>query len=264
MVGTVVNDLLSPWLSTHFGSLVPFVVGSILASISLGATLFLVRRVEESGGYVSRPQSLVMSVKHLNSKFWLLGCVCATGYAAILPFTSIFVALRPANVSLIDASRSVSTVFLISALMSPILGRVIDSQKLGKTVLTASCFLLCITHTTYASFHHMWTMVLLGVAYAGFVASVWPLIPEVVPAENVGLAYGIATALQNATLTVAPLLMAAIQSSSGSYFHTIWLFLGAALLALFGSLTLSYVAGKRKTDSASDDEETSKLNLNQE
>ena len=258
------NDLLSPLLSTHFGSLVPFVAGSILASISFGATLFLVRHVEQSGGFVARPQSLVLSVKHLNSKFWLLGCVCATGYAAILPFTSIFVALRPAEVSLIDAGRSVSTVFVISALLSPIVGRVIDSHRLGKTVLTVSTFLLCITHSTYASFHHMWTMLLMGVAYAGFVASVWPLIPEVVPAENVGLAYGITTALQNATLTAAPLLMAVIQSRTGSYKNTIWLFLGASVLALFGSLTLSYVADKRKVDPPLDDVETNKLNPNQE
>ena len=50
-------------------------------------------------------------------------------------------------------------------------------------------------------------MAVLGFGYAGFVASVWPLVPLTVGEEHVGLAYGMMTALQNFGLTIMPLLV---------------------------------------------------------
>ena len=50
-------------------------------------------------------------------------------------------------------------------------------------------------------------MVVLGLAYSGFVASIWPLVPLTVDEANVGFAYGIMTSLQNMGLTVVPLMV---------------------------------------------------------
>jgi hypothetical protein len=64
-----------------------------------------------------------------------------------------------------------------------------------------------LTHAMYSSYHHSLVMVVLGLAYSGFVASIWPLVPLTVDEANVGFAYGIMTSLQNMGLTVVPLMV---------------------------------------------------------
>ena len=59
----------------------------------------------------------------------------------------------------------------------------------------------------FESSNHSVVMFVLGLGYAGLVASNWPLIPFTVSEDHVGLAYGIVTALQNLGLTVMPLLV---------------------------------------------------------
>ena len=151
--------------------------------------------------------SLWASTKSLGLLFWVVAVMCVGGYSSILPFTSVFVALKPHGLSQDSASQTVSIAFLMCALLTPVIGRFVDRFGRAGWVASASCFLLCLTHSMFTHYDHVLVMAILGLAYAGFVASIWPLVPLTVEESHVGLAYGIMTALQNMGLTVLPLLV---------------------------------------------------------
>lgn len=166
------------------------------------------------------------SSKSLSASFWMISLACVLGYCSILPFTSVFVAIKPSGLNQQTASQVVSIPFLLCVLLTPFIGRFVDRFGKAAWVATSSSFFLCLAHSMFSSYHHVIVMIILGFAYAGFVASVWPLVPLAVKEDHVGLGYGIMTALQNAGLTMVPLMIALIKHESGSYDNARWLFLG--------------------------------------
>jgi MFS family permease len=151
------------------------------------------------------PGSVFLSIKDFRKEFWVLCFVCVGGYSCILPFTSVFVAIRSDGVSQEVAGRIVSIVFLLCALLTPLIGRMVDIFGRATSVACASTLFITIAHILFPQHDHVLVMTLLGVGYAAFVASIWPLVPLTATENNIGLGYGIMTCLQNAGLTIAPL-----------------------------------------------------------
>jgi hypothetical protein len=260
----VTNDWVSPGVSSTLGLLAPFALGLLLTSLGFVCSIILARivgdRVNQASDITANRESLIVATRNLPVAFWVVGTTCAAGYAAILPFTSVFVAQRPSGLTVDMASRSLSVVFLIAALGSPILGKLIDRSDATTVVVNVSCLILCVAHLVYTVVDHMATLILLGFAYTGFVASIWPMVPIAVPESHIGLAYGMMTALQNAVLTAMPMLIAWLKAETGSYVQTRLMFLGSSVVAMAGSVWLSMnVVSTRSIHNYSLIEETQRL-----
>jgi MFS family permease len=97
-----------------------------------------------------------------------------------------------------EAGPYTSLVYLMSAIISPFLGRAVDyfgrrgSLAVLSTSLTIPVFLL-LAHTDV---NPALPMVLLGLSYCGCAAVLWPTIQYLVPEKVVGSANGIATSVQ--------------------------------------------------------------------
>ena len=75
----------------------------------------------------------------------------------------------------------------------------------------------------------------LALACALFLGGLWPCIPELVPQQHVGLAFGAATAMQNLLLALCSLCAGQLRDSTGGYQATgIFLSCCGALGALLG------------------------------
>jgi MFS family permease len=244
LIGTIANDWVSPVLSLRLGTTAPFVAGSAFAIVAVITAMILVKdvRVGQRSLTTIRPTigSLISVTKELKSTFWATGLVCAFGYSAILPFTSVFVANRPSGLTQETASQIVSIVFLVCVLISPIIASGIDRFGNAAWVVCAACLLLCITHSMFPGFDQIYIVAILGLAYAAFVASIWPMVPLTVTEAHVGLGYGLVTTLQNAALVMVPLITASIKAESGSYEGSRYVFLVAAFFALGGSVWLAF------------------------
>ena len=215
-LGTIMNDWLSPHVEIYLGIPATFSVGLILCSISLICTCEIVRVMSKQTSIEpirseqrqsGTNSSIIESTKSLGFVFWIIALTCVAGYCAITPFTSVFTAVRPLGLSQADAGKIVSIAFLICAVITPIVGKFVDRLERANIILLTSSFLLCMTHAMFESYHHVVVMLVLGLGYAGLVASIWPMVPFTVSEHHVGLAYGIMTALQNLGLTVMPLLV---------------------------------------------------------
>ena len=240
-LATMSNDIISPIVSSYMGTPAAFILGLLLAVAGLLCTVLLSRSLSRDYGITSESrtgESMWESTKQLNSRFWIVGMMCVAGYACILPFTSVFVAMKPAGLTQESASHLVSIVFLVCALLTPVFGRLIDKFGRVAWMSTAACLSLCLAHAMYSTHDNVMVMIALGIGYAAFVAAVWPMIPLTVDSTHVGLAYGIVTSIQNLGLTIVPLIIAVLRTFTGSYSPVRWLFLGLALVTTLLSIWL--------------------------
>ena len=101
--------------------------------------------------------------------------------------------------------------YIISAVSSPFIGASID--KFGKRafLVCLSSVILIIAYTAsmmmpecHKCYNEVYPLVLTGIGYSIYAAAIWGSVPYVVNPAQVGSAFGMATAIQNIGLVVAP------------------------------------------------------------
>jgi MFS family permease len=75
-------------------------------------------------------------------------------------------------------------------------------------------------------------LIMLGFTYSIFASVVWPSLSLVVPKEIIGIAFGVATSLQNLGLVFFPLIIAFIFTNTQSYDITLLFFIFLLIMAL--------------------------------
>merc|ERR1712196_69268 len=100
--------------------------------------------------------------------------------------------------------------FFISAFMSPFLGSAVDRWGKNAVLLTISACVLMTVHLVLAfvpadNLNPAVPLTFLGVSYSVYAAAIWPAVAYVIPARQLGTAYGLVTAVQNSGLALVPL-----------------------------------------------------------
>lgn len=129
--------------------------------------------------------------------------------------------------SQLQATTIMSIPYIISATLSPFLGKFVDRYGMRAIITAMAPGILIVVHLLlgFTDIDPVGPLVGQGLAYAGFAAVIWPSFPLVVPQQLLGLAYGICTCFQNAGLASFPLIIAAIyQSSDNKYIPNVELF----------------------------------------
>jgi hypothetical protein len=142
----------------------------------------------------------------------------------------------------LQAGTIMSIPYIISAVLSPILGGVVDRFGMRAVIATIAPVMLVIVHSMlgYTDASPVGPLVGQGLAYAGFAAVIWPSVPLIVPGRLVGLAYGVAFSIQNAGLASFPLIIASIYTDYGNqYIPAVETFF--VIVAAFGVLVGLYL-----------------------
>ncbi|TMW56666.1 hypothetical protein Poli38472_006676 [Pythium oligandrum] len=109
------------------------------------------------------------------------------------------------------AATPMSIPYIISAVISPFLGFVVDRIGLRAFLALVAPLALTAVHVMLGltDVNLYVPLVLQGVAYSVFAAALWPSVPYVVEPQFVGSAYGAITSIQNIGLALFPLAVAA-------------------------------------------------------
>lgn len=193
-------------------------------------------------------------VRKFPSSAWLLMLLCLFFYICVLTFYTVASKIFANTGNKYDdktASLFLAIPNLVSIVMSPTFGRVID--KVGRALtllLVASCMMvvahsaLLILATEVYLYSPVYVMLWLGVAYSLGAACLWPLLSVVVPKRLLGTAYGTMTAVQNAGLALFPTAIGIIQDNPDikgttlQYTIPIFIFIGCAGIAIILTLVL--------------------------
>jgi MFS family permease len=142
------------------------------------------------------------------------------------------------------AGRVMSIPYTISAILSPMVGFVVDKIGGRAIIATLASVTLIAVHTALAvtSISPVLPLIGQGVAYSLYAAVIWPSVPLTVRPHVVGTAFGTIMAIQNMGLTVFPLIIAAIHDYTGSYLPSCeWFFVACATCGALAGLFLNIV-----------------------
>jgi hypothetical protein len=146
------------------------------------------------------------------------------------------------NDAISRASVVMSIPYIISAVLSPPLGFLVDIYGQRAVISFIAPIMLIIVHSMmgFSSIGPIAPLVGQGLAYTGFVSVLWPSIPLVVEDKLTGLGFGIVTSMQNLACAIIPLVAASIYSSSGDeYIPNVELLF--VILAICGAIVGVYM-----------------------
>lgn len=179
-----------------------FITSLILAYMDKRAERILARP-----SLISEEKISLKDATNFKSEFWMLAIICVTFYITIFPFIALgskFFQTKY-NYSPSDANRIDSTVYLISAITSPLIGFMVDKVGRNLVFLLVASILVMFSHSILAltSSVNLWIpMISLGIGYSIMCSALWPLVALVVPQNQLGTAYGVMQAVQNLGLAV--------------------------------------------------------------
>uniref|UniRef100_A0A8D9ENK9 Lysosomal dipeptide transporter MFSD1 n=2 Tax=Cacopsylla melanoneura TaxID=428564 RepID=A0A8D9ENK9_9HEMI len=166
----------------------------------------ILNRVESTNTEVVR----LSDVTQFPLSFWMVVIIIVAYYASIFPFVSLAKKLFMTRFNLTsdEANAVNSIVYTISAVLSPIMGLIVDKTGRNLFWVFSSLLLSLLCHymigLTMVNPHI--TMVMMGVAYSMIASALWPLIALVIPEYQLGTAYGIAQAVENLGLALVTAL----------------------------------------------------------
>ncbi|KAJ0411052.1 hypothetical protein ATCC90586_003654 [Pythium insidiosum] len=133
------------------------------------------------------------------------------------PLTATYCAKKSEAAQL--AATPMSIPYIISAVISPFLGFVVDRIGLRAFLALVAPLTLTVVHLMLGltDVNVYVPLVLQGVAYSVFAAALWPSVPYVVEQAYVGSAYGAITSIQNIGLALFPLAVAAEYNREARY-----------------------------------------------
>jgi MFS family permease len=177
--------------------------------------------------------------------YWLVVFVICIFYCIVFPYMSIAPQyLSDAKLNGKDGGHYASLVYLMSAIISPFLGRAVDyfGRRGYLAVLSTSLTLPVFLLLQYTDVNVSIPMVLLGLSYCGCAATLWPTIQMLVDEKVVGTANGIATCVQMLGIGLCNLmvgyLMDSHKSKTGKINYNPTLIFFTTLAALAVSFTI--------------------------
>jgi MFS family permease len=195
-------------------------------------------------------------------EYWLVVAICVAFYSVIFPFRSTFSIKyfqEAHGLDLAAASTLNSHVFLAAMFATPAFGLLVDRFGRHALLLTVGALALPLSFVLLAApaFTSLnWATVLIGISFSLVPAVLWPAVARYATAEQLGTAFGLMTALQQAGVLVANLVAGRLNDANGAsaanpggYDAMIWFFglLGAAAFVCSAWLYLRGKAGNTIT-----------------
>mmetsp|Transcript_50038 Transcript_50038/g.131850 ORF Transcript_50038/g.131850 Transcript_50038/m.131850 type:complete len:456 (+) Transcript_50038:107-1474(+) len=264
--GSVLNDVASPWAAQRWGVMGAMWLGALLCCGSFACNALSVVLDKFEGQKAAMPESVndetvsLSDIFRMPKLYWLLASLCVIIYCGILPFNNIasafFVETRFSSMRLSDAQQqagaAMSLLFLSSAIGTPPFGLIVDHVGMRRHFLFFSAGLLATTYATISAVSPACSMLMLGFVYMIFAGALWPSFALTVPQRQLGSAYGVATALQNAGLAATPLLVGHLQATQGpGHFEMVirlFLLFGVAGVIIASSMFAPNVQGTQLLD----------------
>jgi len=157
----------------------------------------------------------------LSSKiFWIVALLCVLYYSAIFPFQRYATNMLENNLHVsAETAAGIFRWFPIgAALITPILGRYLDSKGKGATMLIWGAILMIVCHLIFAVILPVVpnmalafaAIVVLGISFSLVPAALWPSVPKLMPERYLGSAYSLIFWVQNVGLCLVPMLIGVV------------------------------------------------------
>jgi len=189
----------------------------------------------------------IRDIRHFSASLYCVFIICVFYYVAIFPFiaAALLLFISKYNLSPAWSNACNSLVYFMSAILSPVLGYVVDRTGRNLYWLMGSITTTIIAHGLLAFLfvHPVAPLVLMGISYSILAASLWPMVAFLVPKKMLGTAYGFMQSIQNLGLAVMNIFTGLILDHYGYFMLEIFFIicleialLAAAFLYVYNSV----------------------------
>ena len=209
---------------------------SLISAIILGALDKRAERILQREVVHSEEKIQLRDVTKFCFNFWVLSAICVCFYITIFPFVglaSVFFKHKY-HITLAQANNVNSSIYLVSAIVSPFFGFLIDCTGRNVLWISVGTILAMISHAlvAFTSTPPYLISITLGLGYSILASALWPMISLIIPERQLGTAYGMMQAIQNLGLGVSAWIAGIIVDYKG-YVFLENLFLMSLSLTLF-------------------------------
>ena len=165
-------------------------------------------------------------------------------YGCLLPFNYMAVGFFTKNY---DISKNLAgilmgTPFLMGAIFVPLLGAFVDKYGYRAELLLSSGLFLILSFISFNLMQPYIPLIFLGCGYTIFACVLWPAISIAIKDKNTGgFAYGVASGLQNISMSINPMIIAKILVEYNSYFYCLIFFSFISIIHIILSFYLYYI-----------------------
>ncbi|KNE70373.1 hypothetical protein AMAG_14513 [Allomyces macrogynus ATCC 38327] len=230
-VGSVINDIVSPYLAHRYSIPLSLWFGFATCIISLAGTLVLVvidQRYSHLAGSSRELWQVRRGIRHFPRAFWVIQVVMVLLYGTVVPFNTIHSAFLAAKWYPGDAERAAQVMGVpdtLSAVLVPFAGSFFDRVGYRAHAIVVCGAMIGMCHFVLGSVpatvmtSPVPVLMVLGSSYALLLTFV-PCIPLLVPPGFLGTAYGINNSIANMAWGLFPVLIAALATNDPTYYQT--------------------------------------------
>ena len=215
-----------------------------LKTKELNRSLILNEENENAEISNSKKDNFFYLIKQLNLMFWILSLLILLAYGCLLPFNYMAVGFFTKNY---DISKNLAgilmgTPFLMGAIFVPLLGAFVDKYGYRAELLLSSGLFLILSFISFNLMQPYIPLIFLGCGYTIFACVLWPAISIAIKDKNTGgFAYGVASGLQNISMSINPMIIAKILVEYNSYFYCLIFFSFISIIHIILSFYLYYI-----------------------
>lgn len=252
-IGTVVNNLVSPWLAETWSVATAFWFGCLMCFLSLLATMATVAldyyahkeeaTIQDLPVHAARKQR---SPWHLafERPFILVVFICFLFNGCMVPYNNVasdYLQTKYFQGSLMESNAVMSIPDTLAMLLVPLVGWAVDYTGARLVLLTAGALAFMGGHGLLGWGSHGLTatiaLAILSVGYSSMLGC-WACVPPLVRSSRQSMAYGLLTSACNLSITLNSLVVASLVAADPSYALAGIFFTLLASLALVTSITL--------------------------
>ena len=196
--------------------------------------------------------------------FWLIALLCVLFYSCVFPFQKFASELMIGKYGIDESiAGTIAGLPALGALvLTPIFGGIVDKRGKGASIMILGAAMLIGVHFVYslpgitAGWVAVVLMIVLGIAFSLVPSAMWPAVPKIFPAHQLGTAYALIFLIQNVGLWGVPTLIGwvldnycvvTLADGAKSYDYTLpmIIFTGLAVLSMLVAFALKVVDKKK-------------------
>jgi len=185
------------------------------------------------------------AVLHFDPRFWLIAIVCMCYYGGIFPFVTICsdFLVTTYGMKTTTAGYYSATITLASMLLSPVLGKFLDTVKNRPVFVILGSLAVIPCHLALA-FHFkvpLLPIIIMGLSFSLVPSALWPSIPLIIHPKEVATAFGVMAAIQNTGLAGINYVNGKIADSHYGYTYAMWFLVLMDVVGLIFAIALLIV-----------------------
>jgi MFS family permease len=214
----------------------------VLFTAVFGALVYLIFIVKHPRGINEKETvpAVPLKFRDLGSSIWLTGTAWATFNAAGISFLTFAPDYYMTAGYGIGYAGFLASLFMLGSIfLSPIVGYLVDRVAHEELFIGGGCIILTILFLLVprTGFNPLLLIVLIGLAASFIPPPVFSLVPKLLPAEKIGMGYGIVSTCLNIGVLLGPFLVGVSYDQSGAYV------VGFSIMAVFSLLSVATVYG---------------------